>query len=559
MEKAARVTPRARAREGVCAVGLAQRMALLLAEVFWPGPDADPRSAVAAHISVPIDVISDVQLLRRSVDARSRPPRWRANYRVELSVDEAAVLARGIHGVRAYTDRDVARYSTEDPPSAARHAWREGARPIVVGAGPAGLFAALRLGEAGAPAILLERGDPVEKRHYTVRDFWRHRRLDPESNVVFGEGGAGAFSDGKIYTRRRDGDLGWIFRRLVQHGADPEILAEGWAHLGTDRIREILPRLRGQLQALGVDVRFGACVSELIVEDGRCVGVVLSDGQRIMGGPVIVATGHSARDVWQWMLDAGAEAESRPIHIGARIEHPQRLIDASRYGQERGDLPPASYRLRSNPKQGRPAHTFCMCPGGTVVPATNHADRVVVNGMSYSKRQAFYANSAVIVPVGPEDYGASDPLAGARFQDAIEAKAFEAAGSDYTAPAQRVRDFLQDRPSVDLPRASYILGLTPVDLTEILPDPVVQGMKTAIRHFDKRVPGFAGEDGVLIAPETRTTAPLRFLRDDHMMSTSVADLMPVGEGAGYAGGIISAALDGMRAAQVLIERYAPVK
>jgi uncharacterized FAD-dependent dehydrogenase len=251
------------------------------------------------------------------------------------------------------------------------------------------------------------------------------------------------------------------------------------------------------------------------------------------------------------MLKAGAAAEARPVHIGARIEHPQRLIDQSRYGQARGELPAASYRLRSSPADARPAHTFCMCPGGTVVPAMNHPERVVVNGMSYSKRQAFYANSAIVVPVGPEDYGASDPLAGVRYQDVIEARAFAFAGGDFRAPAQRVSDFLADRPSADLPRSSYILGTTAVELREVLPAPVI--------HFDKRVPGFAGAEGVLIAPETRTTAPLRFLRDEALTSTTVADLMPVGEGAGYAGGIISAALDGLRAAQVLVDRFAPVR
>jgi hypothetical protein len=532
-------------------------MALLVAEVEWPGLEKDPRPVVAERLGIDVSWIASAQMLRRSVDGRRRPPRWLANYLVELTEGERAILDKRIHGVRQASDRDRTRFSVEDPQAPERASWPTTVRPIVVGAGPAGLFAALRLAEAGAPAVLLERGDGVEQRHFKVRDFWRHRQLDPESNVVFGEGGAGAFSDGKIYTRRRDGDLGWIFRRLVSAGADREILAEGYAHLGTDKIREVIPRLRERIKELGVEVRFNCRVDGVIREGGRAVGVTLEDGSSLMGGPVIVATGHSARDTWDWLLDAGVAAEPRPIHIGARIEHPQRLIDESRYGGPRGEFPPASYRLRSNPDQARAAHTFCMCPGGTVVPATNHERRVVVNGMSYSKRAAFHANSAVIVAVETSDYPGDDPLAGVRFQDAIEEKAYALAGKDFRAPAQRVEDFLAGKPSVDLPKNSYILGTTPVDLREVLPPFIVEGMKKAIRHFDGRVRGFAGADGVIIAPETRTTAPLRFLRDESMMSTTVPDLMPIGEGAGYAGGIISAALEGYRAAMVLVERYSP--
>lgn len=537
-------------------------MPLLVANIAWSPDAGDPSAAIAERLGLPPGAVAEAVLLKRSVDGRSRPPRWQANYRVGLTdaADEARVLARAPHGVRAYTERDVARFRAEDPTPVPRQPWTPGVRPIVIGAGPAGLFAALRLGEAGAPAVLLERGGPVEERHLAVRRFWRHGELDVDTNVVFGEGGAGAFSDGKIYTRRRDGDLGYVFRRLVDMGADPEILEEGWAHLGTDRIRAILPRLRERIRALGVEFRFHAAVVGFVVEAGRCVGVRLADGEVVQGGPVIVATGHSARDVWQAMLDAGAEAEVRPIHVGARIEHPQRLVDEARYGDARGELPPASYRLTSRPRgptAARPAHTFCMCPGGTVVSATNHAERVVVNGMSYSRRQAFWANSAVIVQVRPEDYPGTDPLAGARFQDAIEAKAFALGGGAYQAPGQRVADLLAGRGSVDLPRTSYTRGVTPTDLREVLPPPLVDGLVAAIRHFDRQIPGFAGPEGVLIAPETRTTAPLRFLRDRARVSTTVGGLLPVGEGAGYAGGIVSAALDGYRAAVGLVETHAP--
>lgn len=543
-------------------------MPLLVANITW-SPDADPAPTLAERLQVPATALTEVTLIKRSVDGRRRPPRWLANYRVLLEdALEQAVLDRAPHGVRQWTARDDARFSDATgvaPPAVERLPWPAGVRPIVIGAGPAGLFAALRLGEAGAPAVLLERGGPVEERHFAVRRFWRHGELDPETNVVFGEGGAGAFSDGKIYTRRRDGELGYIFRRLVDFGADPEILEEGWAHLGTDRIRALLPVFRARLQELGVEVRFHASVVAFLVEGGRCVGVRLSSGEELRGGPVLVATGHSARDVWEAMLDAGAAADLRPIHVGARVEHPQRLIDRARYGEDHEDLPPASYRLTSRPpaRKGRapvrPAHTFCMCPGGTVVAASNHAERVVVNGMSYSKRRAFWANSAVIVQVKPEDFDGDDPLAGVRYQDAIERAAWEAGGGGFRAPAQRVEDLLAGRPTEDLGRTSYTNGVQPADLRAVLPPPLIAGLEAALRHFDRRIRGFAGPEGVLIAPETRTTAPLRFRRDKAGQSTTLADLLPVGEGAGYAGGIVSAALDGYRAATAVLDRYAPAR
>ena len=537
-------------------------MPLLVTNIPWADGD-DPRPPIAARLHVSVDEIEDVLLLKRSVDGRRRPPIWLANYRVTLTgADEAAILAQKLHGVRAFTERDASRYLHQgaqrrgEELALPRLTWPEGCRPIVVGAGPAGLFAALRLAEAGAPAVLIERGGPVKDRHVSVRQFWRHRALDPETNVVFGEGGAGAFSDGKIYTRRRDGELGWIFQRLVDFGADPAILEEGWAHLGTDRIREILPRLRQAIIDQGVEIRFHTRVDDLLVEQGRCVGVRLSTGEELLGGPVIMATGHSARDAWEMMLRAGLAAAVRPIRIGVRIEHPQKIIDMARYGSERGELPPASYRLVSRPPQGRVrgAHTFCMCPGGTVVGATSQDGRVVINGMSYSGRRAWWANSAIIVEVKPTDFPGTDPMAGVRFQDAIEVAAFQMGGGDFRAPAQRVSDFLARRPSTEIPRNSYPQGCTPASLHDLLPAPIASGLTEAIRFFDRRIPGFAGPEGLLIAPETRTTAPLRFLRDESLCSTTIAGVLPVGEGAGYAGGITSAALDGFRAAQSIIHQ-----
>ena len=519
--------------------------------VAWPGDDGDHRGAVALHLAVDRTRISAVRLVKKSLDARHRAQTWRAVYRVETD-DDAAILARSPPSTRRWTARDEGRYGLDDGAPTPVD-WTGRSRPIVVGAGPAGLFAALYLAEAGAPVVLIERGGPIEDRVPAVNNFWRRRvGLDVENNLVFGEGGAGTFSDGKIYTRRRDGELGFIFRRLADFGAPESVLADAYAHLGTDRIRAILPPFRERLRALGTEIRFHTRVVSLRVEDGVCCGVVLADGTELEGGPVIVATGHSARDAAQMMVDAGARAEQRSIAIGVRIEHSQALVDTARYGSsERGELPPASYRLAHTPEDARKVHTFCMCPGGVVVPASNHAERVVVNSMSFAARRARWANSALIVEVNPSDYGAGDPMAGFRWQDAIEARCFTVS-RDYAAPAQRVADLFDGVASSELPRSSFPMGLAPCDLRDLLPPFVTEGLKSAIAAFDGKLDGFAGGDGLLIAPETRTTSPIRFVRDARQCSVSVRDLYPTGEGSGYGGGIISCALDGLRTARSIV-------
>jgi uncharacterized protein len=528
-------------------------MAWLVGDLEWPGEGVDPVAAVAGRLSVKAAAVTSVHLVKKSLDARQRDKRWWAVYRVEL--EDGVVPRRPLaKGVREWTGRDEGRYGLEDGAPRLRTQWPTAIRPVVVGAGPAGLFAALFLAEAGAPVTLIERGGPIEDRVPAVNKFWRGMApLDPENNLVFGEGGAGTFSDGKIYTRRRDGELGFIFRRLIDFGADPEVLADAYAHLGTDKIRAILPPFRERLRALGVDIRYHTSVRELIVEDGRCLGVVLSDGERLLQAPVIVATGHSARDAAQMMVDAGAAAKPRGIAIGVRIEHPQALIDRARYrSAERGDLPPASYRLAHHVDDGIRGRTFCMCPGGMVVPASNHLERVAVNGMSFAARRAFWANSAVIVEVEAEAYGASDPMAGFRWQDRIEKASFDIAGGTYAAPGQLVVDLLAKRASTELPRTSFPMGVTPGDLRDVLPAAVINGLGETLREFDRQLNGFIGNDAVLIAPETRTTSPIQFARDDAGQSTSVKGLFPAGEGAGYAGGIVSSALDGLRAARSIV-------
>lgn len=526
-------------------------MALMVMNVPWPD-GVDAVAAAARALRIGRSAVHAVRVVRRALDARKRPPMWRAALRVEVA-DEAPLLERRLPGVRSFTARDEARYGLVARRPIPRTV---PTRPIVVGAGPAGLYAALWMAEAGAPPVLLERGSPVETRVGEVNAAWRDAtRLDPESNTVFGEGGAGTFSDGKIYTRRRDGDVGLILRRLVDLGADASILDDGWAHLGTDRIRALLPPFRALLVGLGVDVRYRTRVEGLIVHGGAARGVRLADGAELLGAPVVVAAGHAARDTAGWLRASGAAVEARPMAVGARVEHPQTMVDRARYGGPRGgDLPPASYRMTFNPPGGRKAFTFCQCPGGMIVPAGHAAGTVVVNGMSFAARRSFWANSAVIVEVGPADYGSTDAMAGYAWQDAIEANAFRLGGGTGAAPAQRVADLLAGRPSTDLPRTSFPHGAVSVPMAEVLPQAVVLGMIDALRRWDRELPGFAGPEAVLVAPETRTTSPVRFLRAPEGHSVGVEDLYVAGEGAGFGGGIVSSALDGLRVAEAVLAR-----
>ena len=529
-------------------------MAVLVSNVPVLASDAPDFEVLRDRLGLGHDHVLGWRLVKKSLDARQKVPVWRGVYRLEVH-DEDALLARH-RGVRRWTERDDARYGEATVIDPVPRRWEAGHHVVVVGAGPAGLFAALFLAESSARVTLLDRGGPVKDRVKAVNGFWRRKvGLDSENNLLFGEGGAGTFSDGKIYTRRRDGDIGYVLRRFVDFGAKRDILKEGWAHLGTDQVRAMLPRFRSRLAELGVDVRYHCGVTDLVVEAGEVRGVVTSDGT-IFGDEVIFAPGHSARDSVRMLVERGAAAVSRPVAIGARIEHPQTVIDEARYGRARETLPPASYRLAHDDGAGLKVRTFCMCPGGIVVHASNQDGRVVVNGMSFAAQRAFWANSAVVVEVEPEAFGHDGPLAGYAWQEEIECRAFELAGSSHAAPAQRVVDFLAGRRSEDLPKTSYPLGITSVDLHDVLPEAVCNGLKRGLQEFERKVPGFAGDQAVLIAPETRTTSPIRFLRDDGGQSTTIRGLYPTGEGAGFGGGIVSCALDGIRAARDIVQRYA---
>jgi len=529
-------------------------MALLVSNIRWHEEDDAVRGEIAGRLRVRPEEVVGFTLVRKSLDARRRKQTWVGVFRVEVA-DEDAVLA-AVKGIRAWRAKDDLRYGLVDGAPERVASWHHG-RVVVVGAGPAGLFAALYLAEAGVPVMLLDRGQPTKPRVKAVNGHWRRKLpLDPENNVLFGEGGAGTFSDGKIYTRRRDGDVGYILRRFVDFGAREEILLEGWAHLGTDKVRQILPVFRQRLIDLGVKVHYGTRMDRVLVENGQVVGVTTSTGDTVACSKVVVAPGHSARDTLRMLVDVGAKAEARPIAVGARIEHPQEVIDQARYGRDRGDLPAASYRLAWHPGGEVKARTFCMCPGGMVVPASNLPDRVVVNGMSFAAQRSYWANSAIIVEVEPAAFGGEGPTAGFDWQDAIEAAAFQVAGSNEAAPAQRVEDLLAGRASTTAPKTSYPLGVVAGDLRGVLPSFILEGMLGAVQHFDTQLPGFLHPEALFIAPETRTTSPIRFLRDEQSQSIGVTGLYPSGEGAGYGGGIVSSALDGIRVARAMVETLA---
>ena len=516
------------------------------------GTSPPPHSLAGQLLGVPEDRVLRVVLDRRSLDARPRTPVFRYRCRIELT-DGPAPSPAPPAGVRAEP--------CEPPPAPqpisklarpARH------RPVVVGAGPAGLFAALALARAGAPPLLLERGDPVGRRTAAVAAFRRGEGLDPESNVVFGEGGAGTFSDGKVYTRSRSPLTREVLRELVDLGAPPELMFDAYPHIGTDRLRTLLAELRARLTALGVELRFRTKLEDLEIHGGRVQGLGLTGGERIETRAVVLAVGHHARDTLAWLLRQGVPMEARPTAIGLRIEHRQRDVDGWLYGQRhpRG-LPPGFYRLTCRPggDQPRPVYSFCMCPGGVIVAAPERDGRVVTNGMSGSRRSGRWANAGIVVPVGDEDYAGhgGDPLRGVRFLEDLEARAFEAGGGDFAAPAQRAVDFVADRASDAPLRSTYRPGVVPGDLAALLPAPVAASLRWALRAQDRRWRGFAGARAVLVGLETRTSSPVRLERGPDGESTGVRGLFPAGEGAGHAGGILSAAADGLRAAGAVIE------
>ncbi|RQW88216.1 MAG: hypothetical protein EHM79_06125 [Geobacter sp.] len=420
---------------------------------------------------------------------------------------------------------------------------------VIAGMGPAGLFAALRLAEYGLQATIIERGRPVEQRVQDVQSFWDRGTLNPESNVQFGEGGAGTFSDGKLTTRIRDENLSYILDSFVRFGAPREILHLAKPHIGTDKLRRVVAAIRTELLERGFTIRFSGKLTDLLTTRGQVSGLVLNGAEELPCEYLVLATGHSARDTYEMLQRRSIRMERKPFAIGLRVEHPQDLINSIQYGDKSAaGLPTAEYVLtHHDPETDRPVYSFCMCPGGVVMAAASEVGGVVTNGMSSFQRNSPFANSALVVAVGERDFPGSHPFAGIDFQRALEQKAYAAGNFSYYAPAQNLMDFTSGK-GFHAVSSTYRPGIVPVDLAEILPRDVALALKAGVKQFDRQMRGFLTVEASLTGVETRTSSPVRIVRGDDYQSVSLPGLFPTGEGAGYAGGIMSAAVDGIRVA-----------
>jgi hypothetical protein len=501
----------------------------MVVELFMPLDEhpVDVRARAAAAAGVRIEDVTAATVIRRSLDARKGRP---LGHRLVVDV-------------------------TVGPPVPARPRPAPprtlvGKRAVVVGSGPAGTFAALRLAEAGADVTIVEKGKPVQPRRHDLARLVRRGTLDASSNYCFGEGGAGTFSDGKLYTRVKDREaVREVLDLLVDHGADPDIRVDSRPHVGSNKLPLVLMGLRARLEDLGVAYRWS---DELVGIDG---GARLRSGDVLPADAIVLAVGHSARPTYEWLVAAGVATEPKPFAVGARVEHPQALIDEIQYGAAATHplLPAAFYQLTAEAGE-RGCWSFCMCPGGWIVNSSTEAERLATNGMSLKRRDSPFANAALVVTVAPADVGAG-PLAGVAFQRRIEEAAYRLGGGGYRAPAQRLTDFAAGRPTTIVGRSSYRPGIAGADLTGALPPFVASALRHALRAFDRTMKGFFTAEAQLVGVETRTSSPLRIVRDpDTLASPSHPSLYPCGEGAGYAGGIVSAAIDGRRVAGAIIRR-----
>jgi uncharacterized FAD-dependent dehydrogenase len=519
-------------------------------------PEDDLTAAILERLGIGRGELVGYTVFRRGYDAR-RKSNIHFVYTIDVEVkNEAALLQRhaGKRGIGPAPDTSY-KFVAQAP----EHV---GKRPVVIGFGPCGIFAALILAQMGFRPIILERGKVVRERTKDTWGLWRKRNLNPESNVQFGEGGAGTFSDGKLHSGIKDPKFYGrkVLTEFVKHHAPEEILYVSKPHIGTFRLVKMVEAMRETIESLGGEFRFQSKVTDLDIEehDGQrqVRGVVLENGERIATDHVVLAVGHSARDTFQMLYDRGVHVEAKPFSIGFRIEHPQSVIDRARFGKFAGHpaLGAADYKLVHHAANGRAVYSFCMCPGGTVVAATSEPERVVTNGMSQYSRNERNANSGIVVSIEPKDFGGDKhPLAGIDFQRELESRAYELGGRNYDAPGQLIGDFIKGKPSKEFGsvQPSYKPGVHLTDLAPSLPSYAIEAIREALPEFDKQIRGYAMNDGVLTGVETRTSSPVRIRRQDNFQSMNTKGLFPAGEGAGYAGGILSAGVDGIKVAEAV--------
>jgi uncharacterized FAD-dependent dehydrogenase len=514
----------------------------------------DLHAAVVERLDIALEDLLQCVVFRRAIDARKRSA-IQLTYTLDVEVtDESSVLNEAEKlkqdGKVAITPDTGYHFVTQAPKELK-------GRPVVIGTGPCGLFAGLLLAQMGFKPIILERGKIVRERTQDTWRFWRKSLLKPESNVQFGEGGAGTFSDGKLYSQIKDKRhiARKVLTEFVKAGAPEEILYVAKPHIGTFRLVKIVENMRASIESLGGEFRFQNKVTDLLVDDRQVKGVTLASGESITSDHVILAIGHSARDTFRVLHDQGVYMEAKPFSIGFRIEHPQSLIDGSQWGECAGHelLGAADYKLVHHCKNGRSVYSFCMCPGGTVVAATSEEGHVVTNGMSQYSRKERNANAGIVVGITPDEDYPGGALAGIDFQRHWEVEAFKAGGENYNAPAQKVGDFLVGKASSSLGSVipSYTPGVTMTDLSACVPDYAVEAIREAIPAFDRKIKGYAMSDALLTGVETRTSSPIRIKRNAEYESINTSGLYPAGEGAGYAGGILSAAVDGIKAAEAV--------
>ena len=513
------------------------------------------QSAIIRKLKINKKELLDFKIFKKSIDARKKD-KINFIYTVDVNVHHEDSIQRKCRSTSITQAPDLPyeeiKYGTENMVE----------RPVVIGMGPAGLFAGLVLSKNGYKPIILERGEDVDTRTSTINKFWNEHQLDTDSNVQFGEGGAGTFSDGKLTTQIKDKRCREILEYFVKAGAPENILYDSKPHIGTDVLKKVVKRIREEIIKYGGEVRFKAKVTDFILKDSSVEAVIINEQEKLPCKVVLLAIGHSARDTFEMLHRNGVAMIQKPFSIGVRIEHPQAIIDEAQYGESAGHpaLGAANYKLsyHSN-KNGRSAYTFCMCPGGYVVAAASEEKGIVTNGMSEHKRDGKNANSALLVGVKPVDFQSDHPLAGVEFQRKWERLAFKIGGQNYQAPAQLTGDFLNDRPSNHWGSVhpTYKPGVTFASLKDCLPNFVTETLKEAIVHFDTKIKGFAMPESILTGVETRSSSPVRMTRDENYLS-NLQGIYPVGEGAGYAGGIMSSAVDGFKVAEKVMEKYIPL-